>query len=99
MKAAIFKEDIPSTTFDISENHYEQGFHFTSLQVAIEMCESSELTGRPLALEQNFSEEKPLLYSVCCENWSLRLQLRVLVLSERMIKKFLFLKESLVVSL
>ena len=54
-KAMNFQDDIPSIPFDNFKDHYVLVFDLTSMHDATENCHYSELVGKPLRLELNFT--------------------------------------------
>ena len=55
MKAMSFQDDIPSIPIDKINDHYVLLFGLTSMQDATDNCYYSELVGKPLRLELNFT--------------------------------------------
>ena len=87
MKAMNFQDDIPSIPIVDFEDHYVLVFDLTSMQDATENCHYPELVGEQLRLELTFTNPlKKLLNSLYWVNKCRRLQLRSLVLLERMCK-------------
>ena len=55
MKAMNFQVDIPSIPIDSFKDHFVLVFDLTSMQDDTEKCQYSELVGKPLRLELNFT--------------------------------------------